>query len=167
VTQVKLTLLEPSAHLEVPADQIGKLAAQLGCVAEESLREVVLLGPSPGCSLHFDRVDALLLLRELNVVDDENGLFAVQVLGRLLAKFEGELEATLMMVPAQIYPARLVVRAGESRHPLFATVMPSVTPLLSPTESDLVDQLLAEAKDAWQAWQRSKQQNSNDPRSSG
>lgn len=163
---MKLTLVEPSAHLEVPAEQIAHLAKQLGCVAKESTREVVLLGPSAGCSLHFDRVDTLLLLREVNVVDDENGLFAVHVLGRLLSAFEGELEATLLTVPAELYPAQLSVQGGESTHPLFATVMPSLTPSLSPAELDRVERLLAEAREAWDLWQRSKQQSSTDPRSS-
>lgn len=163
---VKLTLVDPSAHLEVPADQIVQLARQLGCVAQESTREVVLLG-APGCSLHFDRVNTLLLLRELNVVDDENGLFAVHVLGRLLSTFEGELEATILTAPAELYPAQLSVQGGESSHPLFATVMPSLTPTLTPTELDRVERLLAEARDAWETWLRSKQQSSNDPRSSG
>ena len=164
---VKLTLVDPSAHLEVPADQIAQLAKQLGCVAKESVREVVLLGSAPGCSLHFDRVDTLLLLREVEVVDDENGLFAVHVLGRLLSIFEGELEAIIVTTPAELYPAQLSVQGGESSHPLFATVMATLTPALSPAELDRVERLLADARDAWQTWQRSKQQSSNDPRSSG
>lgn len=164
---VKLTLVDPSAHLEVPADQIVQLARELGCVAKESVREVVLLGASPGCSLHFDRVDTLLLLRELTVVDDENGLFAVHVLGRLLSTFEGELEATILTSPAELYPAQLSVQGGESSHPLFATVMPSLAPALTPAELDRVERLLSEAREAWETWQRSKQQSSNDPRSSG
>ncbi len=164
---VKLTLVDPSAHLEVPADQIVQLARQLGCVAQESVREVVLLGTAPGCSLHFDRVNALLLLRELNVVDDENGLFTVHVLGRLLSTFEGELEATILTTPAELYPAQLSVQGGESSHPLFATLMPSLSPALTPAELDRVERLLAEAREAWETWLRSKQQSSNDPRSSG
>ncbi len=163
---VKLTLVDPSAHLEVPADQIVTLARQLGCVAKESVREVVLLGGSV-CSLHFDRVNALLLLRELRVVDDENGLFTVHVLGRLLSTFEGELEATILTTPAELYPAHLSVQGGESSHPLFATVMPSLAPALTPAELDRVERLLSEAREAWQTWLRSKQQSSNDPRSSG
>jgi len=167
VAPVKLTLVDPSAHLEVPAGDFSELAKQLGCVAKESAREVALLGPSAGCSLHFDRVDTLLLLREVSVVNDENGLFAVHVLGRLLSTFEGELEATIVTTPAELYPAQLSVQGGESSHPLFATVMPSLSPSLSPAELDRVERLLAEAREAWETWQRSKQQSSTDPRSSG
>ncbi len=164
---VKLALVDSSAHLELPGDQIAQLARQLGCILTESAREVVLLGPSAGCSLHFDRVDTLLLLRELTVIDDEDGLFAVHVLGRLLSIFEGELEATVVTTPAELYPAHLSVKGGESSHPLFATVMPSLTPAMSPAELERVERWLTEAREAWGTWQRSKQQSSNDPRSSG
>jgi len=167
VATLKLTLTDVSAHLEVPLAQLDALAARLGCAVKTSSREVTLLADDVNCALTFDRVDALLLLREARVIDDENGLFAVNVLGRLLSIFEGDLEAAVVTTPANLYPTLLSVQSGESSHPLFATIMPALTPVLSDAEVERVERLLDEASAAWAQWQRSKDPSSPSPRSSG
>lgn len=160
MTTLHLTLSTDAAHLEFPSADAEKLAPLLECTLERGRREFTLVGPS-GCALVFDEVGPLALLREVRIADDENGLFTVQVLGRLLASYDGELDATVVTTPADVYPSQLTVRSGESGHPLFATVMPSLAPTLSPAELARVEALLEEAREAWQQWQRTRGQSSS------
>lgn len=161
---VKVSLVADSAHLEIPLADMDQIARELGCQVAPSRRELAL--EADGCALVFDRVGPLGLLRELHIENDENGLFAVHVLGRLLAAYEGELDAAVVTSPPGVYPSQLSVRAGESSHPLFATVMMPLSPVLSSADVMRIEQLLDEAETAWQTWQRSKEPPPSSPRSS-
>jgi hypothetical protein len=154
VSPLRLALRVESTHLEVPVADFEHLALELRCQLGESRREVTL--SSAQGRLVFDRVGPLGLLREIAITDDADGLFTVHVLGRLLAAYEGELHATVTTAPAEVYPARLTVRHGESSHPLFTTVMLRAAPALSQAQLEAIDALLDEAKGHWQRWLESK-----------
>ncbi len=164
MSNVKVSLVADSAHLEIPLSDMEQIARELGCQLSPSRRDVTL--ESDGCWLTFDRVGPLGLLREVQVEGDENGLFAVHVLGRLLSAYEGELDAAIVTSPPGIYPSQISVRAGESSHPLFATVMMPLSPVLTAADVMRIEQLLDEAETSWQAWQRSKEPRPSSPRSS-
>lgn len=164
MSNVKVSLVADSAHLEIPIADMEQIARELGCQLSPSRRELTL--EADGCSLTFDRVGPLGLLRELRIEGDENGLFAVHVLGRLLSAYEGELDAAVVTSPPGVYPSQLSVRGGESSHPLFATVMMPLSPVLTAADVMRIEQLLDEAETAWQAWQRSKEPPPSSPRSS-
>jgi hypothetical protein len=154
VGSLRLSLSVDSAHLEVPVSDFEHLAIELHCTLIESRRELTL--SSPQGRLVFDRVGPLALLRDVAITDDGDGLFTVNVFGRLLAAYEGELHAAVVTAPADVYPTRLTVRRGESSHPLFGSVMLPVSPALTPAQLEAIEQLLDEAKGHWQRWQSSK-----------
>lgn len=141
------------AHLEIPLTDLALVASELGCRVSSREGEVTL---HDGGTVVFDRVGPLAMLRSISIHDDENGLFAVHVLGRLLSAYEGELEATVETVPADLYPKRVSVRRGESAHPLFAAVMPPMVTTISPEVLARVETLLDEARAAWAQWQQHK-----------
>lgn len=155
MSTVSVTLQADTTHLEIPIADFEALASELGCQVGLSRKELILHG-AEGCHLTFDRVGPLALLREVQIRNDANGLFAVHVFGRLLGAYDGELEATVHTEPANVYPRAVTVRRGESTHPLFAAVMPALAPVLTPQELARVEALLDEAREAWTTWQRSK-----------
>lgn len=151
---LRLSLSVDSTHLEVPVSDFEHLAIELHCTLIESRRELTL--STRQGRLVFDRVGPLALLREVAISDDGDGLFTVNVFGRLLAAYEGELHAAIVTAPADVYPPRVTVRRGESSHPLFGSVMLPVSPALTSAQLEAVEQLLDEAKAHWERWQASK-----------
>lgn len=102
-----------------------------------------------GGALFFDRLGPLAMLREVSIARDIDGLFCVSVLGRLLVRYQGELDARVLTEPRDVFPRQLRVREGQSAHPLLAPVM-KAHPISPPV--DRVEVLLAEARAAWREW---------------
>lgn len=157
MSRVSISLAIESAHLEIPIADIEQIALELGCRLTREPRELTLHGDDEGAALVFDCIGPLAMLRDVVVSEDENGLFAVHVFGRLLSAYEGDLEARVETVPAEVYPPSLSVRRGETVHPLFAAVMPAMAPQLTAEKLAYVEGLIDEARTAFAEWLRTKQ----------
>lgn len=140
-----------SFHLDVPVKAFEHLPRELGCSLQRSGTELRLASEQPGCELRFSIAQDTARLAQVIVGDDVQGRFTRKVLGVLLARFQGSLEALLHWEPQTTEDSQLLVMAGESSHPLLAK-----PPMLRPAEADVVEQLLEEGRSAWAEYLRLK-----------
>jgi hypothetical protein len=147
-----------SFHLEVPATDFEFLPRRLGCSLQRSGRSLVLSTEQAGCSLSFEVDGPLALLTQVSVEDDVQGRFTQRVLGQLMIDYEGDLDADTSWVPERA-DLLLVVRAGESTHPLLARLRGAQEPrggMVGDVDVGRLNQHLDEAALAWAEWQRKK-----------
>lgn len=145
-----------SVLLEVPLRDFEHLPRRLGCSLHRSKRALALSSNQPGCELHFQVAGDMAVLFHVALEDDAQGRFLRTVLGTLLATYRGELEATVTWDGEAEESPRLIVRSGETSHPLLsgrAGAEPQEHP--APLASS-VEHHLADARAAWLAYQQSK-----------
>lgn len=150
-----------ACSLEVPLEDFAHLPQELGCSLHRSADRLTLASDQPGCAMHFRLAEGQARLDAIEVKDDPQGRFFRDVVGLVLQIYSGDLEAELIWSPKGAMEERVQVRAGETTHPLLfqADEAEALLPgrdLALP----LVEQWLADARQAWGEYQRLKEHKS-------
>ena len=149
-----------SFHLEIPLNDFDHLPTRLGCSLERKRGVLVVATEQPLCSLRFDTDGDRAVLADVEIREDIQGRFTQAVLGTLLSRYEGDFDGVLVWKPARRGNMRLVVRGGETSHPLLEPVVTAAKePQERPPADDVASRVeahLTAAREAWQEYQRLK-----------
>jgi hypothetical protein len=148
--------------MEVPVEDFGHLARELSCSLHRTADTLTLASEQPGCALHFKLEGPHARLDAVEVSNDPDGHFFRDVVGLVMQLYCGDLEAELTWSPRGAMENRVLVRAGETTHPLLyqgEARSPDELPVLV-DENTLakVEAWLVEAKLAWAEYHRLKSQ---------
>jgi hypothetical protein len=178
-----------SFRLEVPLQALERLPDEVGSLGLDvrSGRDELVVHTVGGRSrLRFKVSAAQAVLAEVQLVDDERGLFFQRVLGPLMVRFKGDLVIRLIWNTAERNShgefAEVKVRQGETTYPglglmknmlapaaalgggpesLFQEHTEAAADPLTPEEQE-VERLLARARDNWGRYQKSKAPSGDD-----
>lgn len=149
--------------MEVPLEDFVHLPQELGCSLHRTADTLTLASDQPGCAMHFRVEEGQAQLEAVEVKNDPDGRFLRDVVGLVLQIYSGDLEAELTWSPPAALDERMLVRAGETTHPLLfqqgeaLRLQLEQAPLPSLELSlPLVEQWLADAREAWGEYQRLK-----------
>jgi hypothetical protein len=107
----------------------------------------------------FDIDEGRATLSHIAVTNDVDGRFVRDVVVALFVAYGGDLEALLEWNPGRQDPP-LIIRAGETQHPLLA--QPEL-PAVVDGSLAMVEQWQEDARAAWGEYQRLKQANDASP----
>lgn len=107
-----------ACSMEVPLEDFCHLPQQLGCSLERIGNTLTLISDQPGCAMHFEVEGLQAQLEAVEVGHDPEGRFLRDVVGLALQLYSGYLEAKLTWSPQGAMAERVLVRAGETTHPL-------------------------------------------------
>ncbi len=142
-----------SLHLAVPVKDFEHLPRELGCSLQRSGADLRLATEQAGCELRFRVSGETAHLAVVLIESDIHGRFTRQVLGGLLARYQGDFDGLVTWDPPNAEPSRMVVRDGQSGHPLLARPPPLPT---DATELSPLEKLLDEARLHWAEYLRLK-----------
>lgn len=105
--------------MDVPLEDFCHLPQQLGCSLHRAGDTLTLTSEQPGCAMHFEVEGLQARLAAVEVSNDPQGRFFRDVVGLVLQLYSGDLEAQLTWSPRGAMAERLLVRGGETTHPLL------------------------------------------------
>ncbi len=162
-------------RLQIPMEDFDAIPARLDVTLTREANELLLFSEQPGCALRFEVKGDHAELAEVRVRHDPQGRFFQQVLGVLLVEYQGDLDALVEWSSPRGVRTPVKVVRGETQYPLLASIRAAkARPPLAEhgaeddTVSSLeerVDQHLANARAAWEEYQRMK--SSKDKRRDG
>jgi hypothetical protein len=162
VNAPRLTAIEVSScALEVPLEDFDHLPRELGCSLHRRAEVLTLAADQPGCEMHFEVDGDAAFLSRIDLKDDAHGTFFRDVVGLMLQLYSGDLDAEMTWAPKSLHDSHIEVRQGETSHPLLFEALEAQPEAGAPAAIDtslpLIEQWLADAREAWGEYQRLKQ----------